>query len=63
METRGVRIGVRIIMMTANVLGALLLHTQCSAREIHLKIHSSFIRILVQEQNVSRAPDVLSVQL
>jgi hypothetical protein len=47
METRGVRIGVRIIMMTANVLGALLLHTQCSAREIHLKIHSSFIRIHV----------------
>jgi hypothetical protein len=76
METRGVRIGVRIMMMTANVLGALLLHTQCAAREIHLKIHSSFIRIhvtwfksrmspnkchLVQEQNVSRAPDVLSV--
>ena len=34
METRGAR-----VMMTAYVLGALLLHTQCAARAIHLEIH------------------------
>ena len=54
METSGVN-----VIMTANVPGALLLHTQCAAREIHLLGFTYF----VQGQNVTQAPGTLSVQL